>query len=215
MATVELNAMTREAGTKGDARRLRADGNIPAIVYGTGNENRQVALEAHGFENLLRHISSGNQILDLHVDGQKSADKVLIKEVQRHPVSQKILHVDLQRIDMTKKVKVHIPVHLHGNPIGVKEGGILEHLLREVLVECLPSEIPAEISLDVSELVRGHSIHVRDLQMPQVHIFDSPDTVIVTVVAKAKEVVPEPAAEVAAEGQAEAAPEGAEAPKEG
>lgn len=210
MATVQVKAETRTAGNKGSARQLRMKGRIPAIVYGAGEQSIPIALESAPFEQMLRHISSGNQILDLSVqgDGNTAEYKVLIKEVQRNPVDERVLHVDLQHISMTHKVRVQVPIHVEGIAVGTKEGGILEHLLREIEVECLPAEIPDHITIDVSPLLRGQSIHVRDLDLPNVHIHESGERVIVTVVGKAKEEEPVAAAPAAgAEGAAPATPE--------
>ncbi len=193
MATTELLAEIREVGGKGHARQLRMKGRIPGIVYGAGEENVAIAVDAAAFHLMLRHISSGNAILDLKVKGRPDT-KVLIKEVQRNPMDQKILHVDLEHISMTRKVRVHIPILLTGTPEGVKEGGILEHLLREVEIECLPTEIPERIELDVSHLIRGQSIHVRDLPLADLHVHDALERVVATVVGKMKEEEPAPAA---------------------
>jgi large subunit ribosomal protein L25 len=201
MATVQVNAEKRTAGNKGVARQLRMQGRIPAIIYAAGEENVPVALDSASFEQMLRHISSGNQILEMRVGGDGgSSYNVLIKEVQRNPVDQRIIHVDLQHISMTHKVRVQVPIHLTGTAFGVKEGGVLEHLLREIEVECLPSEIPQQITLDVSALDRGQSIHVRDISVPNVQIHETGERVVVTVVGKAKE--EEAAPVVAAEGAA-------------
>lgn len=206
MATIQVNADLREAGTKGHARQLRMSGKIPAVVYGAGESNMAVALDEPSFVLMLRRISSGNQLLNLQVSGQNGPGyTVLIKEVQRDPMTEKVLHVDLQHVSMSHKVRVKVPIHLTGTPAGVKEGGILEHLLREVEVECLPSQIPQHITLDVSELVRGQSIHVHELQAGDAHIHESPERVVATVVGKAKEEEPAPAAAAPAEGEAAAA----------
>lgn len=201
MAAIQVKAVLRDSGTKGHARRLRANGRIPGILYGGGEESVAIALDSVSFEKMLRHTSAGNQILDLKVEGLKQEDlKVLIKEVQRSPIDSKVLHVDLQHVSMTHKVRVRVPVHLTGTAIGVKEGGVVEHFLREIDVECFPAEIPEGITLDVSHLDRGDSIHVSDLPLPNVHILDNPERVVVAVAGKAKEeeVAPAPAAEAAA-----------------
>jgi large subunit ribosomal protein L25 len=209
MATVELGAVSRQAGGKGGARQLRAQGRIPAVVYGSGEENISVSLHEASFVQMLRHISSGNAILDLKVEGGPAGPlKVLIKDVQRDPATERILHVDLQHVSMTQKVRVHVPIQVQGTAVGVKEGGILEHLLREIDIECLPGEIPEKIEVDVTSLDRGSSIHVRDLPIgSNLHVHDSPERVVVTVVGKTKEEEPAPAAAPAeAAGAAAAAP---------
>jgi large subunit ribosomal protein L25 len=189
MATVQVNAEMRQAGRKGLARQLRMKERIPAIVYGEGEDSVPIALPGPAFEQMLRRISSGNQILELHIEGRAAAPyQVLIKEVQRNPIDQKILHVDLQHISMTNKVRVHVPIHVTGTAAGVKEGGVLEHFLRELDVECLPADIPAQIAVDVTELTRGDAVHVRDLVVPaSVHVHDSADRVVVMVAGKMKE----------------------------
>jgi large subunit ribosomal protein L25 len=209
METVQVKAELRKAGTKGVARQLRMSGLIPGVVYGEGGENLPITLPSASFEHMLRRVSS-NVILDLEITGREGSPfKVIIKEVQRNPVDSKVLHVDLQHISMTHRVRVDVPIHLTGTAIGVKEGGILEHLLRELDIECMPGDIPEDFKVDVSALARGHSVHVRDLVIPEgTHVFESMDRVVATVVAKAKEEeVAKPAAE-AAEG-AEGAAEGA------
>lgn len=201
MGAVQITADVREAGDKGHARRLRMEKKIPAILYGVGEESVPVALHGHTFEQMLRRISSGNQILELTINGRPGAPvPVLIKEVQRNPIDQKILHVDLQHISMTKRVRVHVPIHIDGVAAGVKEGGILEHFLRELDIECLPAEIPESVTVDVTALVRGDSIHVRDLTLPpSVHVHDSADRVVASVAGKQKEEVAEAAVGAVAE----------------
>ena len=191
MGVVQLKAEIRQAGDKGHARRLRMENKIPAIVYGAGEESIPVALNEPAFVQMLRHISSGNQIFELAVAGRSGPSyQVLIKDVQRNPVDGRILHVDLQHISMTHKVRVHVPVHLEGVPAGVKEGGVLEHFLRELDLECLPGDIPEHVVVDVTDLVRGQALHVRDLKLPaSVHVHDSSDRVVVTVAGKQKEEV--------------------------
>ena len=196
MGAVQISAEVRVAGNKGHARRLRMEKKIPAILYGAGEESVPVALHGHTFEQMLRHISSGSQILELTIAGRPGAPvPVLIKEVQRNPIDQKILHVDLQHISMTQRVRVHVPIHLEGTAAGVKEGGIVEHFLRELDIECLPREIPESIVVDIQALVRGDSIHVRDLPVPpSILVHDNADRVVVSVAGKQKEEVAAPVA---------------------
>lgn len=201
MGAVQISAEMRVAGNKGHARRLRMEKKIPAILYGAGEESVPVALHGHTFEQMLRHISSGSQILELTIAGRPGAPvPVLIKEVQRNPIDQKILHVDLQHISMTQRVRVHVPIHLQGTAVGVKEGGIVEHFLRELDIECLPREIPESIVVDIQALVRGDSIHVRDLPVPpSILVHDNADRVVVSVAGKQKEEVAAPVAAAAVE----------------
>lgn len=213
METIELTAHTREAVGKGGARKLRRDGKTPGILYGR-HENVPVAVDSKAFELLLRHISSGNVVLDVKIPGRESEEiKALIKEVQRNPVDESIVHFDLEHISMTQRVHVEVPVRLTGTSVGVKAGGILEHLVRELEIECVAANIPREVVVDITELDRGQGIHVRDLDLTDVHVKNSPDQVIVAVVAKAKEEVEIAAEAVPAEGAAPA--EGEAAPAEG
>ncbi len=214
MVTVSIKAEARVAGTKGNARQLRMQGKTPAVVYGHRMESFPIALDTHSFTLLLQRATSGNRILDLSVEGREGPDlKVLIKEVQRHPVDESIIHVDLLHIDMDHKVRVQVPIHLTGaaESPGVREGGIVEHLLRRLDVECLPALIPDDVVVDVSGLGAGESVHVRDIEIPEVQIHDSPDTVVVMVEAKskAKEEEAESAAAEAEPGAAKAAEDGA------
>lgn len=215
MSTVSIKAEPRVAGTKGHARRLRMQGKTPAVVYGYDLESFPIALDTHSFGLLLHRDTSGNRILDLEVEGREGPDlKVLIKHVQRHPVDESLVHVDLLRVDMERKVRVQVPVHLTGaaESPGVREGGIVEHLLRHLAVECLPGSIPEDVVVDVSGLAAGESVHVRDIEIPGAHALDSPDTVVVMVEAKSKAKDEEegaPGAAEAAPGAAPAATEGA------
>lgn len=214
MATVSVKAEPRVAGTKGHARRLRMQGKTPAVVYGLKMESFPIALDTHSFGLMLHRDTSGNRIMDLAVEGRGGPDlKVLIKDVQRHPVDGSILHVDLLHIDLAHRVRVQVPIHLTGvaESPGVREGGIVEHLLRRLELECLPGDIPEEVVVDVSHLDAGESVHVRDIKLQGVQMHDSPDTVVVIVEAKSKtkDEEAEPAAAQAAPGAATAAVDGA------
>ena len=209
MNTVELQATTREANGKGGARKLRETGRIPGILYGHSGAT-PVAVDGKSFELMLRDVSSGNTILDVRLEGREGEEiKALIKEVQRDPRSEHVVHFDLEHISMTQRVRVHVPVHLKGASKGVKAGGILEFLVRDLEVECLASDIPDEIPLDVTDLEIGDSVHVRDLNLEHLTIHTPAEQVLVAVAAKAKEEEPVEAAETA-EGEAET-PEGEQA----
>jgi large subunit ribosomal protein L25 len=212
-----LVVQAREGTGKGTARKLRAAGRIPAIFYGRGRETVAIALDPRALERALR-AGGANTLLDLTIEGRPELrDTVaLVKELQRDPLRGSILHADLYQVDLTRAVTVDVPIHLGGRPKGIDFGGILEHTLREVRLECLPRAIPESIDVDVSELDIGDVVHVRDLALPQgVTLVSDPDLGVAHVALPAAEPAPEEAAaavspEVPVEGAAPAAAEGAE-----
>lgn len=207
MQTIEVRGEIRQTAGKGGARRSRASGRTPGIIYGAGEAGIPISVDSKSFEHMLRMHPSGAFIIDLKILGRESEDmKALIKEVQRDPLTSRVLHVDLQHVSLTQKVVLNVPVHLIGTAIGVKEGGVLEHFVREVEVQCLALQIPESIDIEISDLTRGHSLHVSDLVPPEgVAILTPPTRVIAAVVMKAVEAEAEAAAPAAAEGAAPAA----------
>jgi large subunit ribosomal protein L25 len=157
----------REAIGKGAARKLRVAGRIPAILYGQGKDSIPLVLDPRALDKVLRS-SGANTLLDLTVEGRSDLGTpvALVKDLQRHPIRGTILHADLYQVDLTKTVEVDVPIHLVGKPKGLDFGGLLEHMLREVKLECLPRSIPAAIEVDVSQLEVGDVVHVRDLTLP-------------------------------------------------
>jgi large subunit ribosomal protein L25 len=206
MKIVELEATRREGKGKGPARRLRAQGFIPAIVYGSG-EPVPVSVPVRELEKLLRHEEGTGILVDLLLkDGEQKRIRTLLKEVQRDPVSSEALHADFQAIREGQKLHLSVPVRLVGTAVGVKdEGGLLDHILRELEIECTAEHIPAHIEVDVSELHVGQALHVSDIEPPEgVRIRNRPEAVIVAVEGKTVEA---PAEEEAAAAEAEAAAE--------
>lgn len=199
-----LNIERREGVGKGVARKLRAAGRIPGVCYSSGQSPEAVSLDPRALDRILRSSEAGiNTLIDLVVGGGGSyhGRTVLVRELQRDPVSGAALHADLFALDLTAKVSVSVPIHLRGHAAGVEEGGILDHALREVELECLPRAIPKEIVVDVSALVVGASIHVRDLALPEgVALLSDGDLSVVSVVLprKAEEETPVAAADAAA-----------------
>jgi large subunit ribosomal protein L25 len=183
MAISSLNGEHRSGVGKGVARKLRAAGRIPAIYYGRGKEPIPLTVNAKELDILI-HGSSGNIIVDLTVSGAVDGDrKALIREIQRDPVQGTILHLDLQYISLTERITVEVPLELIGIPVGVKDGGgILEHLLREIEIECLPTDIPAQLEVDVTSLAIGDSLHVSDIKAERVTILTEAGRAIATVV---------------------------------
>jgi large subunit ribosomal protein L25 len=148
---------------KNAARRVRVSGKIPAVVYGAGQESVAVTVDPKVITKILHSDSGHNTIFDLDVTGTTVA-KAMIVDWQREPMKGALLHIDLKRIAMDKTMTVSVPIQLIGVPVGVKaEGGILEHVLREVEIECLPSDIPSHLDVDVSNLGMNQAIHVSDL----------------------------------------------------
>jgi len=200
-----LVAEKREATGKGVARKLRAAGRIPAVVYGRGKQTTPISIDSTLLEKLLQGSGAGmNTLIELSVDGETAT--ALVKELQRDPVRGRPLHTDFYLVDMDKKVEVSVPLLFTGKAKGVDSGGILDHPMREIELECLPRAIPEKIEVDVSALEIGDSIHVRDLVLPEgVEMLSDANLTVASVITPA--VIEEPTAE-AAEGVEEAAAEG-------
>ncbi len=212
MAENELGVEVREGTGKGPARRLRAAGRIPAVCYGRGATSLGISLDPSDLDSLLRASTAGmNTLIALQMEGggQFHGKPMLVKELQRNPISGRILHADLYAVNLEETIQLSVPIHLEGAAEGVKAGGILDQTLREIELECMPQAIPEEVRLDVSELMIGQSLHVRDVLLPKgVTLLSDLDLAVVSVGTPT--VVEEPEAEVAegelvAEG--EAAPE--------
>jgi large subunit ribosomal protein L25 len=219
-----LEAQARLAGTKNHARRVRREGKIPGVVYGAGKDATPVSVDPRHVLRILRSESGHNTIFDLALDGERT--KAMIVDWQYEPIKGSLLHIDLKRIAMDKALRVNVPIVLQGVPVGVKtEGGILEQMLREVEIECLPGEIPSHIDVDVTELTFGKVIRVSDLphsgrikflsdaNQPVAHVTSVKEEVVATPEAAAAEAAAVPAEpEVIKKGKAETEEEGAEAP---
>jgi large subunit ribosomal protein L25 len=220
-ATNKVEAKLREASDKNAARRLRTTGMIPAVLYGAKKDPRAVAVDPKQILKILHSKSGHNTIFDLALDGEQT--KAMVVDWQYEPLKGHLLHVDLKRIAMDQKMRLSVPVLTHGEAPGVKlEGGLLDVVLREVHIECLPADIPSHIDVDVSKLSHGQAIRVADLpQNAAVKYLDDPDSVIVHV-THVKEEAPAAAAETAPagtepevikKGKTEAEGEAKEAPK--
>jgi large subunit ribosomal protein L25 len=164
-STIEAVVATPREGkfNKNAARRVRVAGKIPAVVYGAGQDAVAVAVDPKVITRILHSDSGHNTIFDLNVEGS-SVVKAMIVDWQHEPIKGTLLHIDLKRIAMDKTMRVSVPIQLVGVPVGVKtQGGILEHVMREVEVECLPNDIPSHLDVDVSGLEINGAIHVSDL----------------------------------------------------
>ena len=199
----ELKLEKRTEKGKSANRKLRREGYLPAIMYGHGEEPQLVKVKRVDFDRLFKATKGESVVLQLKLGRSKKLS--IIKEVARHPVTGEPLHVDFHILHKGEAVEVAVPVLLVGTPRGIKLGGVLEHILREVTVKAKPSDIPPHIEIDVSELGIGDSIHVKDIKLEGVEILEDPEETIVTVLAprKAVEEVAAPAAEEEVEAEAE------------
>ena len=186
-----LQAATRNTTGKGAARSLRRQGKVPGVIYGHNRPPETLTIEASALSKMLIGVSAGTTVFDVVVDG-RPAVKALIREIQRDSVRPaEILHLDLYEVRADEKVTLSVPIHLVGIPDGVRNfGGVLDHVLRELEIEVLPADIPEHVDLDVTALTIGHSLFVRDLQVPKAKVLNDPDTPICTVVAPRAEEAP-------------------------
>ena len=231
MQRLALTVSQRQETGKGPARRLRRAGQIPGVLYGHGT-SLPVSVSLKEINRILHTAGGEHALLDVTVedgDTRKSTKKsskppatrmALLKAIQVDPVHGHLLHVDLQEVAMDEKVRLTVPVALvGGDPVGVKQGGMLQHGVREVEIECLPHQIPDALEVDVSGLRIGDAVHVRDLKLAEgIRILDDPAEVLASVVppiseAKLEEILTTPAEEAAA--QPEVVPRGKEAAGEG
>ncbi|MFQ3620056.1 MAG: 50S ribosomal protein L25 [Spirochaetales bacterium] len=213
MEKVAFNALERKDLKKSATRRLRKEGKIPGIVYGYFG-TLPIAVDAHDFRAQFHHISE-NTLINLTV-GDKQYE-VLIKEYQMNALKGRIEHLDFLAVQKDKTVRTHIPIQLVGSAKGVREGGILEVQLHSIEIECLPSSLPSQITVDISHLEGGHALHVKDLSIPpDVKVLTNADQVVASVVHARGEVaaqaVQAPTAEAAS---AESSPKQADVTKSG
>jgi large subunit ribosomal protein L25 len=209
MAEMTVSAKGRSARGTSASKRIRREGLVPGIVYGGGGDSLAVTVDSKDIFRLLRSHAGRNTILNLAIEGA-GTDNVILKDWQVDPVKETILHADFQRIAMDKALRLTIPIAIRGTAYGVKtEGGLLEVVMREVDVECMPADIPDEIVCDVTDLGMNGTLRVSDLPVPaRVEILDEPDQVIVHVVSVKEEAAAEPAeGEIVAADVVEGEPE--------
>jgi large subunit ribosomal protein L25 len=214
MAEVKLTAESREGVGKGAARKIRAAGKVPGVLYGPAVEPMRLAVDALQLWHALHTDAGTNVLINLAVDGDTFL--TMPREVQRDIVRGTLLHVDFLRIRRDVAIQVDVPVLLVGESVGVKEGGVVEHHLWELRVECLPTQVPESIEADISALAVGDSLHVSDLKIPQhITLLTPAEETLVSVVPppvlEVEEVAPEEEEGELPEGEV---PEG-EAPPEG
>ena len=208
-AANSVEAKLREASDKNAARRLRTTGLIPGVLYGAKKDSRAIAVDPKQILKILNSASGHNTIFDLNVEGEQ--DKAMLVDWQYEPLKGSLLHVDLKRIAMDQKMKVSVPVHIEGEAKGVKEaGGVLEVVLREIQIECLPGDIPSYITVDVSTLAMGDAIRIADLPKTNtIEYLNEEDSTVVHVTYIREEAAP------AADAEAAAAPAEPEVIKKG
>jgi large subunit ribosomal protein L25 len=201
-ATNTVEAKLREASDKNAARRLRTTGMIPAVLYGAKKDPRAIAVDPKQILKILRSASGHNTIFEINVEGEQ--DKAMVVDWQYEPMKGNLLHVDLKRIAMDQAMRLSVPVRLTGEAKGAKEeGGLLDLVLREIQIECLPADIPSHISVDVTNLGRGEAIRVSDLpQNTSVKYMNDPDATVVHI-TYVKEEVAAPVEAVAAPAEPE------------
>lgn len=177
-----IRADKRDTKGKGVARKLRKDGKIPAVLYGRDLEPVSITVLSRDWEKLGRHIRR-NVIFDMELHGGASVENrpVMVKELQREVLNDKILHIDFYQVSMERIIEVEIPIHLTGKAKGEVNGGIIEVHLRSVRVECLPTQIPEEIVVDISDLEIGDSFHVNEISISGVKLLEGGSVAIVTV----------------------------------
>lgn len=190
---ITVAAETRSARGKNEARRLRVNGQIPAVLYGAYKDAVPVAISPKELSAILHSTTGHNTIFNLSIsDGENTP--VMVVDTQREPLRGRLLHADLKRIDLTKRIRVTVPVHHSGEAKGIKlQGGLLETITREVEIECLPDAIPESFTVDVTELMVGQAIRAGDIELSgDTKLTSAPETVLVHVVALKVEAVAEP-----------------------
>ncbi|MGD9364184.1 MAG: 50S ribosomal protein L25/general stress protein Ctc [Desulfobacteraceae bacterium] len=187
MNNIELKAETRTTTGNNPARALRRAGRTPAILYGPEAEPVMLSIDTDELEHIIKLGNVGRSIFNLAVDGGKKSRAAMIKELQTHPVSQDILHIDFYEVNMDRKVKVMVPVVTTGKSVGVEMGGMLQIIRRELEVLCLPNAIPQEITIDITDLDVGNSVHVEDINLEgDVEIPHEVDFTVLTILSPKK-----------------------------
>ncbi|MCK9603119.1 MAG: 50S ribosomal protein L25 [Candidatus Omnitrophica bacterium] len=219
MEEILLDVETREEIGRADVKNLRKKGFTPAVIYAQGKETLAVKISTHQLISMVHQHRLESMVVHLKLKGdtKNKSRACLIKEMQHDPVTGNIVHVDFNEISLTKAIKVNVPVVAKGEPVGVKlEGGSLEHILWEVEVECLPTDIPKDIEVDVSQLKIGDAIHIKDIVFPaNIKVLSDPGAVVLSVMAPMKEEVPVEPVEGEEKQEPEVIKEKKEVPAEG
>ena len=216
---IKLTVKERESRGSADSRRLRKQGFIPGVLYGKGKGSYAICVPERELRRVLTGAGGLHAILDVVLEGQATTHASILKDYQQDPIRGHISHIDLQEVRLDQPIQASVTVQLIGEPVGVKEGGVLSQVQREINVEALPMEIPEHIDLDVSGMAIGDTLRLADLAPVEgvTYLDDPEETVLASVGLPAREIEPEP--EEPAEGEelaeGEEAPEGAEGAAEG
>lgn len=199
MEDKKMIAKKRNQEGSNNARRLRGAGRLPGVVYGADKDPVSVAVDVHDFEQILHHHASESMIINIAVEGEGDMS-VLVKDVQHHPVTSELVHVDFMRVEADRPIHVDIEIELVGDAAGVKIGGLLDQVMHTIGVECLPADLVEKFEVNVSELAIGQSLHVSDLNLgAKYKVLVDPAAIVVSVSG--------PTVEAEAEGEASAEPE--------
>ena len=213
---VKLNVQSRDSRGSAESRRLRADGLVPGVLYGNGGNAQPFCIEERELRKALTGDHGLHAILDVVLEGQQKAHHAVLKEYQLDPTRARLLHIDLQEVRLDQAIHTQVVVELIGESEGVKEGGVLSQIQREVNVEALPMEVPDRLELDVSGMKIGDTLRLSDLRVPEgAKLLDDPETVLATVTPPTKIEEPEVVEEELEEGELPEGevPEGEEAPE--
>jgi len=189
MKQVTLNVIKREKTGKEICKKLRKEGLIPAIVYGPHIQSLPIAVKSNELESILIKHKGETILFNLQLtNGEPSKIQAILKEYQTHPVTDKIIHIDFLAIHEKETITIDVPLEFIGKPVGISKGGILEILLHELTIECLPSKIPDKITVDISHLDIGDVLHVKDIKVPEgIRVLDDPEETVVTILTEEKE----------------------------
>jgi len=203
MEQLMLNVKKRVGSGKSAARKLRGKGLVPAVLYGRGQSPLLLAVEEKAFLHSLRDVSYYSTLVRLNIENgevEGEAPTVMIKEVQRHPIRDRLLNIDFHRISLTERIAASVPLIHVGEAPGIRLGGILEHLVHEVPILCLPTDLPDHLEVDISKLEIGDALHISDIVAPPEVTITAPQDEVIIVLAppvKAEEPIAAPAAEEA------------------
>jgi large subunit ribosomal protein L25 len=182
MAELNIEVQKREKTGKGSNRKARSRGQIPAVVYGSGKDSVPIQVDRKTFLDLMKKAGSETPLFLLKLSDTGQERHAMVRDLQTDPVSRQVIHIDFQRVDMTQKVRVTVPIELVGTSAGAKLGGMVDFVTREIQVECLPGDIPKHADLDVTSLEIGQHAVARDLTLPEgVVLVDEPEKVILSV----------------------------------
>ncbi len=178
MSTVVLEAKKREALGTSNSRRFRRDGMTPGVFYHHGEDAMPLVFDSKALTSFVNHARG---LVDLALENEKKPLKCVVKDIQYHPITEEVVHIDLLGVKMGEKLQIAVPIVFDGTPVGLKQGGVLQQILRELNIECLPKNIPDNLHIDISELGIGDSIHISDLSFDNVEILNDPSEAVALV----------------------------------